>query len=246
MLYFIHSDKSQYLKIFNPKTTMETTNSKTTPQETLQESTKMINQWTNEVTASMTDLYKKQLNLVTGFYSNLFSSLNGENNKDVWNPMKSYTDLFFTNPMKSVMNPFNNFGTGNNPFEKAVKQITEYNQNLFNSFTKKLDNGNIDWASINEKYQQTIEKEFEASQKMVKTMIESYNKRMENTMEINKDLQREFNNQLNELFTLNKQLWEDTTKAVKSQAEETNEKISKNGNTQENEVKKSQKVPVHS
>lgn len=224
---------------------METTNSKTTANDTLQESTKMINQWTNEVTASMTDLYKKQLNLVTGFYSNLVSSLNGENNKDAWNPMKSYADLFLTNPMKSGMAPFGNFGTGNNPFEKAVQQITEYNQNLFNSFTKKLDNGNIDWASINEKYQQTIEKEFEASQKMFKTMIESYNKRMENTMEINKDLQREFNNQLNELFDLNKQLLADTTKAAKAQAEETTDKFSKNGNTQENDVKKNQKITVH-
>jgi uncharacterized membrane-anchored protein YhcB (DUF1043 family) len=224
---------------------METTNSTTNANETLQESTKLINQWANEVTASMTDLYKKQLNLVTGFYSNLFSSLSSENNKNIWNPMKTYTDLFLTNPLKSGSTPFGNFGNGNNPFEKAVQQITEYNQNLFNSFTKKLDNGNIDWTSINEKYQKTIEKEFEASQQMVKTLIDSYNKRMENSMEINKDLQKEFNNQLNELFNLNKQLWADTTKAAKTQAEETTEKFSKNGNSHENEVKKNQKVTVH-
>ncbi len=223
---------------------METTNSKTTANETLQESTKMINQWCNEVTASMTDLYKKQLNLVTGFYSNLFSSISNENNNTIWNPMKNYTDLF-TNPMKSGLTPFGNFGTNGNPFEKTIQQITEYNQNLFNSLTKKLDNGNIDWTNINEKYQQTIDKEFEASQKMVKSLIESYNKRMENTMEINKDLQKEFSTQLNDLFTLNKQLWEETTKAAKTQAEETTEKFSKNGNFQENEVKKSQKVTVH-
>lgn len=224
---------------------METTNSTTTANETLQESTRMINQWANEVTASMTDLYKKQLNLVTGFYSNLFSSLYGENNGTAWNPMKTYTDLFFTNPMKSRLTPFGNFGTTANPFEKTIQQITEYNQNLFNSFTKKVDNGNIDWTTINEKYQQTIEKEFEASQKMVKTLIESYNKRMENTMEINRDLQKEFNNQLNELFNLNKQLWADTTKEAKAQTEETQEKFSKNGNSHETEVKKNQKVTVH-
>lgn len=223
---------------------METTNS-TTANETLQESTKMINQWINEVSSSMTDLYKKQLNLVTGFYSNLFTSLYGENNSTMWNPMKNYMDLFLNNPMKSRLTPFGYFGTTANPFEKTIQQITEYNQNLFNSFTKKVDNGNIDWASINEKYQQTIEKEFEASQKLVKTMIESYNKRMENTMEINRDLQKEFNTQLGELFNLNKQLWADTTKAANTQAEETADKFSKNGNTHESEVKKNQKVTVH-
>lgn len=224
---------------------METTNSKTSANETMQESTKMINQWCNEVTASMSDLYKKQLNLVTGFYSNLFSSFPGENNNTMWNPMKSYTDLFFNNPMKSGVSPFGNFGTNGNPFEKTLQQITEYNQNLFNSFTKKLDNGSIDWTSINEKYQKTIEKEFEASQKMVNSLIESYNKRMENTMEINKDLQKEFSTQLNDLFNMNKQLWEDTTKAAKSQTEETIEKFSKNGNSQESEAKKNQKITLH-
>ncbi|MES2567962.1 MAG: hypothetical protein V4565_13900 [Bacteroidota bacterium] len=224
---------------------METTNSKTSANETLQESTKMINQWCNEVTSSMTDLYKKQLNLVTGFYGNLFGSISGENKNAMWNPMKSYTDLFLNNSMKSGFTPFGNFGTNENPFEKIIQQITEYNQNLFNSFTKKLDNGNIDWTSINEKYQQTIEKEFEASQNMLKSLIESYNKRMENTMEINKDLQKEFNTQLNDFFNLNKQLWADTTKAAKSQSEETTEKFSKNGSSQENEVKKSQKMTVH-
>lgn len=225
---------------------METTNStnSTNANETLQESTKMINQWINEVTSSMTDLYKKQLNLVTGFYSNLFTSLYGENTNAMWNPMKNYADLFFNNQMKSRLTPFGNFGTSANPFEKTIQQITEYNQNLFNSFTKKVDNGNIDWASINEKYQQTIEKEFEASQKLVKTLIESYNKRMENTMEINKDLQKEFNAQLSELFNLNKQLWSDTTKEANKQTEDTAEKFSKNGNTHENE-KKNQKVTVH-
>ncbi|MDF2448497.1 MAG: hypothetical protein K0R26_1001 [Bacteroidota bacterium] len=223
---------------------METTNSTSNANETLQESTKVINQWLNEVTNSMTDLYKKQLNLVSGFYGNLFNSFNSESNKNVWNPMKGYSDLFLNGPLKPGSIPFTNFGVGNNPFEKTFQQITEYNQNLFNSFSRKLDNGNIDWASINEKYQQAIEKEFEATQKLVKTMIESYNKRVENTVEINKDLQKEFSNQLNELFDLNKQIWADTAKAVKTK-EETADKFSKNGNTQENEVKKNQKVTVH-
>src|SRR5688500_11917043 len=100
MRYFNHSIKNKtFKKNLSQNQSMETKNS-TTANETLQESTRMINQWANEVTASMTDLYKKQLNLVTGFYSNLFSSLYGENNGNVWNPMKTYTDLFFTNPMK--------------------------------------------------------------------------------------------------------------------------------------------------
>lgn len=224
---------------------METTNSKTNANETLQESTKMINQWSNEVITAMTELYKKQINLVTGFYGNLFSSLNGENTSTVFNPMKSYTDLFFNNPMKSQLNPFANFSTGNNPFEKTIQQLTDYNQNFINSFTKKFDNGNVDWNTINEKYQQTFEKEFEVSQKMISTAIEAFNKQIEITSETNKNLQKEITEQMTNVFKLNRELWTETLTTSKTQTTTHNPVSNNTHNNNNNSEKNSKEVPNH-
>ncbi|MBC7693840.1 MAG: hypothetical protein H7141_00185 [Burkholderiales bacterium] len=223
---------------------METTNS-TSANDTYFESTKLVNQWYTDVAKTMADLYKKQLNLTTGFYSNLFGSVGGNNN--IWNPMKNFSEMFNSDAMKKASS-FNMSGMNSNifnPFDKTIEQLNEYNQNLIKGFNKKMENGGTDFSAFNEKFQQTLEKEFDASRKLTSTLMESYNQRIENSMEINKDLQKEFNTQLNELFNMNKQLWADTTKVAKAQTEETAEKFSKNGNSHENEVKKNQKVNVH-
>lgn len=221
---------------------METTNS-TSTNETYFETTKLINQWNNDVTSTMMDLYKKQLNMVSGFYSNLFNSFGGSNH--IFNPMKNFTEIFTNfNTMKSKGSFFTGSGVNSevfNSFDKTFQQLADYNQNLIQGFTKKMENGNVDWSSFNEKFKQTLEKEFEASQKLINTMMESYNKKVETSIDINKNLQKEFSEQINQLFKMNQQLWSETLNNKQNQP--VSEKFEKNGSS--TDVKKNAKESVH-
>ncbi|MEI8137877.1 MAG: hypothetical protein WCH21_11180 [Bacteroidota bacterium] len=227
---------------------METTNS-TPANETLLESAKMANKWFNDATTSTMESYKKQLNLVSGYYSNFFNSFLGEN-KNIWNPTKNFADLFFNNndSIKSMFIPFSGFGMNgafsnqfSNPFEKMIKQLTDYNQNLLGSFTKQFENGNSDWGVLNEKYQKTIEKEFEASKKLINTMVEGYNAQTESSLEAHKKLQEEINKQIGLVFKLNQEFWSEVLKT--SQPPVALEKFSKDGAINDN--KKQTKTSVN-
>ena len=209
--------------------------------ETLSESAKMANKWLNDANASMMDVYKKQLNIVSGFYSNFFNSFSGEN-KNIWNPAKTFTDLFSNNAgMKSMFTPFGGFGLDSgftnpfssafsnpfsNPLDKIFKQMTDYNQTL-SSFSGQFGNENSGWSSINEKYQKTIAKEFEASKGLLNTLIDGYKKQAETSIEANKKLQEEINKQISLIVKLNQQFWSEILNT--SSVAPTIEKPSKNG-----------------
>jgi hypothetical protein len=189
---------------------METTKSNPAS-ETLLEGAQTTNKWMNDASSAMMDMYKKQADMASGFYSNLFNSFSGAN-KNSLNPMANFSNPFSNgnDMMKNMFAPFNAFGMTNsssNPFEKAIKQLTDFNQNLLSSFGKPFGNGNQDFDALTENYKNVVEKEVEASKKMIETLTAAYHKQMEFTMENNKKLQEEMSAQFNQLVKLTQQFW---------------------------------------
>jgi hypothetical protein len=192
----------------------------------------------NEAATLMMEGFKKQLNLISGFYTNIFNSFSGKN-ENSWSPLQNNANLFFNNEaLKSMFTPFNGFGMqGNfsnpfaslfsNPFDKINRQFTDYNKNLMSAFTNQSEIKNSDFGALNEKYKNTIEKELEASKNVISSIVESYNKQMEFSLEATKKLQEEINKQINIVFKLHQQFWSEALNAP--QLSVALEKFSKDG-----------------
>lgn len=167
---------------------------------------------------SMMEGYKKQLSQVSEFYTNVFNSFSGQT-KNIWNPMQNQGNLFFNNDiLKSMLTPFNSFGINNiisnpfmnlfsNPFDKMIKQVSDYNHNLMGSLSQQLDNTNTDGNLITEKYQKLVEERTETSKEYIKGLAEAFNKQMESSLATNKKLQEETNKQFEDVLKLTQQFW---------------------------------------
>ncbi|MEO6302599.1 MAG: hypothetical protein ABIP51_05465 [Bacteroidia bacterium] len=174
----------------------------------------------NNALTSMMEAYKKQLNQVSEFYTNMFNSFSGQS-KSMWNPMQNQSNLFFNNDaLKSMFTPFNGFGMNNgasnpfmnlfsNPFDRMVKQVSDYNHNLMGSLTKQFDNANSDGHSIGDKYQKLVQERNEASKVYINTLAETFNKQMESILATNKKLQEETNKQFEDVLKHTQQFWAD-------------------------------------
>jgi hypothetical protein len=177
----------------------------------------------NDTLTSVMEGYKKQLSQVSEFYTNAFNSFSGQT-KNMWNPMQSQNNLFFNNDiLKSMFTPFNGFGMNNgfsnpfmnlfsNPFDKMVKQVSDYNHNLMGSLTKQFDNTNSDGNAIADKYQKLVQERNEASKAYINTLAETFNKQMESTLVTNKKLQEDTNKQFESVLKLTQQFWADVLK----------------------------------
>jgi len=166
----------------------------------------------NNTLTSMMDGYKKQLSAVSDFYTNAFNSFSGQT-KNMWNPMQNQSNLFFNNDaLKSMFTPFNGFGKSNgvsNPFDKIVKQVSDYNHNLMGSLNKQFDNASSDGNPIGDKYQKLVEERNEVSKAYINTLAETFNKQMESAIVTNKKLQEETNKQFEEVLKHTQQFWAD-------------------------------------
>ena len=126
---------------------METTNTNHTATQDGTVAEKMINNTTKE----MMEAYNKQLNLTTGFYTNFFNSVMG-NNKS-WNGNMGSANSFLNNDLTKLFSvPFNGNGSSfsnpfSTPFDKLYKQMMEYNSNMFSNLSNGIKS-NTDWSTI--------------------------------------------------------------------------------------------------
>lgn len=184
------------------------TNDQNPINETLLEGTKMAGKWVNDATASALEMYQKQLNLATAYYSNLFNSFWG-GQRNVWAPLQAYTGMFSPNSHASF-NPFMPIGSwkqNDDMFSQFGKMLREYNQQFFQSLTSRFETSGVDWKQINGQYQEIMEKESESFREITKTFNEMLTRQMDLSAETNKKLQEEVSRQLDRVFKLNQQFW---------------------------------------
>jgi hypothetical protein len=169
-------------------------------------------------TTSLFDVYRKQAEFAGEFYSSLFNSF-FDQNKNIWNPVKDYADLFWNNSeLKFPRLPFSNFAANGNSFNpfyssfgNAFKQMSDQNQSMAEAFAKQFDEWTSNLNRLSEKYRQVVQKRMEVSKEMFKALTESYHKQLEFAVESNKKLSEELAAQADLLFRTNQEFWKDIT-----------------------------------
>lgn len=187
---------------------METTNTNHMKQSVTDTTEKIMNDTSKE----MTDIFTKNLNLVTGFYSNVFNSLSN-GNKEFDSNYSSLTNFTNNDFIKTFLNPFN--GMGNVFFNQSLprfdnlyKQMMEYNTNLFSMLGNGI-NINTDWSEVSKKEEAIIENRLEATKNMRHSIIEAYTKQLDSANEHNKKMIQETTEQFNLLMKQNQKLLTD-------------------------------------
>ena len=183
--------------------------------ETLNEGAKAVENAVNNTNAVMTDMYKKQMDLTTSFYNNLFGSKLG--NTNMWNQNSGFPNMFSNNMdmTKWFSNPFTNFSATSmqnpfmSPFDKTMKQMTEFSRHLLSVFSSKGNN----MGAMSEEYKETIETRLEASKEIFNTISEAFKKQLESSLETNKKVTEEMSNQFNLVMKQNQKFWTDLLNA---------------------------------
>ncbi len=185
--------------------------------EAFNEGAKVVEKLFNNVNTAMTDMYKKQMDMTTSFYNNLFNS--GLGNTNGWNQNNGFPNMFSTMDVtKWFSNPFTNFSATafQNPFgtsmDKTMKGITEFNQNLLSTLTNGLQGNGTDWNEMSKEYKETIEARLAASKEILTSISEAFNKQLESSIDTNKKTVEEINNQFNLVMKQNQKLWADLFK----------------------------------
>lgn len=187
---------------------METTNANHNEQSNSKTAEKMM----NDTSKSIMDMYTKNINLVTNFYSNLFNSFSN-GNKGFNNNYGTSNNYMNNDFAKLFSNSYSGMGNGFSPqtlptFSNIYQQMIDYNTNLFSMLGKGM-NTSINWNELGTKEEALIENRLEAIKNMRHSVIESYNKQLDNANENNKKMIQETTDQFNLLMKQNQKLWSD-------------------------------------
>jgi hypothetical protein len=180
---------------------METTQANN---DTLLEGVKISEKWFNNLNAAMMDIYNKQLKLTTGYYTNFLNSALGGNNSQ--NKMTNPFNMFFnTDTTKAFWFPFGNDGAAfTNPFlhsfDKAYKDMLEYNRNLLTVLNSELKNNVSDWSKVRQEYREFMEKQIEVSKKIVDSMAEAFDKQGNFSTQLYKEAVEKINHQMDSVI----------------------------------------------
>ncbi|MHB8261758.1 MAG: hypothetical protein ACYDCN_13040 [Bacteroidia bacterium] len=200
----------------------------------------------NNVNATMTDMYKKQMDMATSFYNNLFKSSLGNTNG--WSQNGGFPNMFANMDMtKWFSNPFSGFSASNmqNPFlspvEKAMKQMTDFSQNFLSAFINGSSGTGSKMGAMSEEFKETIATRMEASKEILTTISEGFKKLLESSMENNKKTMEEISTQFNLVMKQNQTIWADIFKMWQESFNE----VEKAKDAMVNETKKRTNVPVN-
>jgi hypothetical protein len=176
---------------------METTQ---TTNDTLLEGVKISEKWFNNANAAMMEIYNKQLNLATGYYTNLINStLGGNHGQDkMTNP---FSALFNADAAKGFWFPFGSNGSvfSNHflsSFNKVSEDLAEYNRNLLATLNTEFKSNVSDWSKIKQEYREYFEKQLEISKKIGSSIAEAIDKQGNFSTQIYKDAVEKINHQM--------------------------------------------------
>jgi hypothetical protein len=214
-------------------------------QEAFTESAKVAEKWVNEANHTMTEIYNKQMNLASGFYSSLFNSMLGMYPNAKSNPL-DFSDFLsgdysrgqsYTNGLNTMLfNPF--------LLNKAYKQMFDNSLNLLTLATKPPENGQSDWGTIIQKYNESLDAQFEALKNIQQIYFDSRYSLMDISLKANKNMLAEMNNQFNFFSTQAKNFLADILKSYTNPAVKKEEVFAATPVPQ-NGVKKPAKIAVN-
>jgi hypothetical protein len=188
--------------------------------EKFYETVQGANKGFNEINSTAMDIYSKQLNLVSSFYKNLFNSFPWVN-KNVWNANIDFTKYFGADGASKLFTPFNWFKTNDYlgyffkpQSEDLLSKIIEFNNNWFTELQKQFKIMQINWAELSEKMQEIIMEEWKTTYSSINSLIETYNKQADFSIESNKKIMEKINNQFDLAAKQSEKFWSDVLKTV--------------------------------
>ena len=214
---------------------METKNSKQI-NGTLNENAETLNNSFNVASSAINEFYQKQQNLVFGFYNNMFNPMLGMGKSNYWgNPNWNFNNLFngngnmqsFSNPLQWMKTNDGNLNMFNTSYENFIKQLSEYNQNWLNTILNSFQLKQSGWETINEKYQELVEKRWEATKGVISALNDVYTKKMDFSIEANTKMYSELSAQMNKALKSNEEFWNSVVKNHESAVSGEEEKTSK-------------------
>jgi hypothetical protein len=158
------------------------------------------------------DGYTKQLNVVTGFYKNMFDSVLAVNKE--WTTPNYYSNSLFGNgTAKAFAMPFNEVSNNaTSPFLPTFynfyKQISDYYSTTFSNLTVGLKS-NVASSEFSKKYSDNVTTLLETAKAILKTAIEAYSKQLDFSMETTKKAVEEMTIQFNAMLKQNQNIWAD-------------------------------------
>ncbi len=190
-------------------------------EETLRKSMEDSKKWFSESSKTITETYNKQMDLSAGIYKKIIGSsfLSGGEENNFNNMFEIFQEKieFFKNNIenssslfkdmaKTIFNPLSKGESGKWPlenteaitetFRKQMELLANANKNYFDSINKpvKMENVNIDFKLLSDKFQKNAIDNMEASQKSIKAILESFSKHKGSSSDANKNLLGEINN----------------------------------------------------
>lgn len=173
----------------------------------------------NNASSVMIDLYKKQLDTTFGFYNNIFNSAMGVGRNSWGIDLNANPFLPSSNSFKSLFSPFSWFKSDGEHtdritpvYENFFKQISEFNKNWLGAFQETYHFGQNDLAALNEKYQKLLEDRRNAMKAIMDNLIETYNKQLDFSAQLNKKMLSELDIQMNKALKANMEFWASVVK----------------------------------
>ena len=188
--------------------------------EKLYETAEAASKGFNEINSTIMDVYNKQLNLASSFYSNLFNSFPWIN-KNVWNANMDFSKSFGADGASKLFNPFSWFKTSDYfgdffkpQSEELLKKTIEFNNNWFAELQKQFKIMQMNWVELSEKTQEIMEEEWKATYSSINSLIETYNKQADFSIESSRKFMEKINNQFDLAAKQSEKFWSDILKTT--------------------------------
>ena len=190
--------------------------------EKLYETAEAANKGFNEINSTLMDVYSKQLNLASSFYNNLFNSFPWAN-KNVWNANMDFTKPFGADGVSKLFSPFNWLKTSDylSDFfkpqtEGLLKKAVEFNGNWVTELQKQFKIAQMNWVELSEKTQEIMEEEWKAIYNTMKSLVETYNRQADFSIESSRKFMEKINEQFDLASKQSEKYWSDILKTAQS------------------------------
>ncbi len=191
--------------------------------------------WFQDTTATIIETQNKQMKLASEMYSKAINATIEGVNKDNFNTSFGWSEtivellkkniLTITEMSKSSMKTAADFGKQASSenfsketasklietYKKQAEEIAAWNKKSFETLTSQFETTKTSYTPFVEKYKKEYEATFVKSKDKVQSIVDTYSKFANPSVESNKELFSKLNSQMNDNFNTNLKFWSDLT-----------------------------------
>lgn len=206
--------------------------------------------WFQDTTATIIETQNKQMKLASEMYSKAINATIEGVNKDNFNTSFGWSEtivellkkniLTITEMSKSSMKTAADFGKQASSenfsketasklietYKKQAEEIAAWNKKSFETLTSQFETTKTSYTPFVEKYKKEYEATFVKSKDKVQSIVDTYSKFANPSVESNKELFSKLNSQMNDNFNTNLKFWSDLTSEYNLNTTETSKEAS--------------------